>query len=112
MKRFFVALAGLGLMSLAFCSEGRAGHGTQWGISVSNGPGYGYAGPSFQGYNGYGYAGPAFQGYAPPVNYGYGNYSRGHYDYHPGSYVRHRGHYDYVQPHYHYHRGGHGHYDW
>lgn len=30
-----------------------------------------------------------------------------HYDYHPGSYVRHRGHYDYVPGHYDYHRTGH-----
>ncbi|MEK6260519.1 MAG: hypothetical protein AABP62_18025 [Planctomycetota bacterium] len=106
MTRFFSALVGLSLVSMVWSSEARADH---WGLSFSTGPSYGYVGPSFQGYNGYGYAGPSFQAYAPQVNYGYGNYSRGHYDYYPGSYVRHRGHYDYIPPHAHYHRGGHSH---
>lgn len=112
MTRFFSALVGLSLVSMVCSSEARADHRTRWGVSFSTGPSYGYAGPSFQGYNGYGYAGPSFQGYAPQVNYGYHNHSRGHYDYYPGSYVRHRGHYDYVPPHAHYHRGGHGHHGW
>jgi hypothetical protein len=116
MTRFFGVLVGLSLLSLAFCSEANAGHHSQWGISISNGPGCGYAGPAYQGYNGYGYAGQAFQGYAPQMNYGYGygqaNYSRGHYDYYPGTYVRHRGHYDYIPPHAHYHQSGHGHHGW
>lgn len=37
------------------------------------------------------------------------NYSRGHYDYHPGRYVPHQGHYDYVPGHFHYHNGSHRH---
>ena len=109
MTRFFGAMVGLSLMLL--CSVANAGH-TQWGISISNGPAYGYTGQAFQGYNGYGYAGPAFQAPAPPVNYGCGNQARGHYDYYPGSVVRHRGHYDYIPPHTHFHRGGHGHHGW
>lgn len=58
--------------------------------------------------------------------YGHGGYGgsvwhdTSHYDYHPGSYVRHYDHYHYVPGHYHWHNDGHwdhyghghGHYGW
>jgi hypothetical protein len=36
----------------------------------------------------------------------------GHYDYHPGEYVRHRGHYHYEPGHYDYHSDGHWDHGW
>ncbi|MFT5304165.1 MAG: hypothetical protein ACI87E_004208 [Mariniblastus sp.] len=36
-------------------------------------------------------------------------HNTGHYDYHPGSYVRHGNHYDYQRGHYDYHNTGHWH---
>ncbi len=45
-----------------------------------------------------------------PTQRSRGHYSwhdTSHYDYHPGSYVRHRNHYDYTPGHYDFHREGH-----
>jgi hypothetical protein len=77
-----VAAVTLGAACFAPLSQASA----QWGIYIGNGGYYGGGHRSF-----------------------YGGHTRGHYDYHPGSYVRHGYHYDYVPGHYDYHRGSHGH---